>query len=68
MSKTERTLEKLPGGVRKAVGDFKQRYNDKRFKQDIVRAEARGYLKGIKDAEILDTDTDFRILFTYITL
>ncbi len=64
---TKKILLNLPENIQKKVDTFKGRYKDDRFDHNISRAEARGYLIGLKDAGII-RDTEFRALYTYITL
>ncbi len=65
---TRELLNRLPVNVLDALKMWKCRYNDERFDTDIARAEIRGYLKGLRDSEIIKTDMEYRVLFSYCTV
>lgn len=65
---TAKILSRLPENIIKVLHLFKNRYADDRFNKDVIRGEIRGCLKGLKDAGIISTDTEYRLLFSYVTI
>lgn len=64
---TRRLLQRLPEKILTTVEMWKDKYNDERFNKDTTRAEIRGYIKGLVDADIL-TPNEFKTLFCYMTV
>lgn len=65
---TQEILNKLPAKVKESISILKTRYRDERFNRETSRAEARGYLKGLRDSEIINSDVEFRALYCFITI
>lgn len=68
MSKTKEVLSNLPLAMMLTIEDLKKQYNNGNIEKDIIRAETRGYLKGLRQTDILKSDVEYRIVFTYVTL
>jgi len=64
---TRKLLNRLPDKILSTIEMWKGRYNDERFNKDTTRAEIRGYIKGLVDADVL-TQNEFKTLFCYMTI
>lgn len=64
---TRKLLNRLPDKILSTIEMWKGRYNDERFNKDTTRAEIRGYIKGLVDADVL-TQNEFKTLFCYMTV
>ena len=64
---TKKILDRLPDKILSTIEMWKGRYNDERFNKDTTRAEIRGYIKGLVDADVL-TQNEFKTLFCYMTI
>lgn len=64
----KKILSRLPENILKALHILRERYSDDRFNKEGSRGEIRGYLKGLKDAGVINTDTEYRALFSYLTI
>lgn len=65
---TKEIIERLPEKVKETMKKWNVKYNDSRFNKDITRGEIRGYVKCLRDAGLLKSDTEFRAIFCYMTL
>lgn len=64
---TKKLLQRLPEKILSTVEMWKGRYNDERFDRNTTRAEIRGYIKGLVDADVLNPN-EYKIMFCYMTL
>lgn len=64
---TQKVLDRLSEKILSTIQMWKDRYHDDRLDKDITRAEIRGYVRGLVDADIL-TANEFKIVFAYMTL